>query len=74
MHLMLLSGAMYRLKLLSLEFSCTLRLDKTYATGILHVFNRLMKTMHVTAFGAAVRGTVWGRIAVSGIFSSMSIW
>ena len=70
MHLTLLSRAMYRLKLLSLEFSCTLSLNKTYATGILHVLNRLIKTLRVTAFGAAVRG----RIAVSGIFSSMSIW
>ena len=73
MHLMLLSRTMDRLKLLSLEFPCTLRLVNTYETVILYVFNRLIKTLCVTAFGAAVLGTVQDRIAVSGIFSSKSI-
>ena len=73
MHLTLLSGAMHRLKLLLLEFSRTLRLDKTYGTGILHAFSWLIKTLRVTAFGTAVQGTAQGKIAVSGIFSSKSI-
>ena len=73
MHLTLLSGAMYRIKLLSLAFSYTIRLDESYAKGICHVFGQLNKTLSDPPFGAAVWGTVQGRIAVNGIFLSITI-
>ena len=71
--LRLLSGALYKLKLLSLVFSYTTRLDRTYATGIIRVFSQLNKTVRGAVLGAAVWGTVQDKIAVSGIFVSTFI-
>ena len=67
--LWLLSGPLYRRKLLSLVFTRTLRCNSFNAKRFIHVSFWLNNAIWVWTFGATVWGQVQEKIAVIAIFS-----
>ena len=65
----LLSGPLYRRKLLSLVFMWTLRCNSFNAKIFIHVSFRLNNAIWVWPFGATVWGQIHEKIAVIAIFN-----